>query len=126
MTTKLFVQAITKYILGIVLVGLLIFLPAGSFSYFNGWLLMGLLFIPMFFAGIVLMAKNPVLLKKRLNAKEKLSEQELVIKLSGLMFVAGFVIAGLGYRLQWHMLNTGFQFLLLLLLLLPTRFMQKF
>lgn len=111
MTIKLFVQAITKYILGIVLVGLLIFLPAGSLSYFNGWLLMGLLFIPMFFAGIVLMVKNPVLLKKRLNAKEKLSEQELVIKLSKLMFVAGFVIAGLGYRLQWHMLNTGFSVL---------------
>lgn len=104
MTKKLFIQAMTKYIFGILLVGLLIFLPAGSFSYFNGWLLMGMLFIPMFFAGIVLMIKNPDLLKKRLNAKEKLQEQELIIKLSGLMFVFGFVVAGLGYRYHWFML----------------------
>ena len=108
MTTKLFVQAITKYVLGVLLVGALIFLPAGSLSYSNGWLFMGVLFVPMFFAGIVLMAKNPELLKKRLDAKEKLDEQGLVIKLSGLMFVAGFVAAGLGYRFQWFMLPTGF------------------
>lgn len=106
MTTKLFVQAMTKYILGVVLVGLLVFLPAGSLSYSNGHLLMGVLFIPMFFAGIVLMIKNPDLLKIRLNAKEKLNEQSLVIKLSGLMFLAGFVVAGLGYRYQWFMLPT--------------------
>lgn len=108
MTTKLFVQAITKYVSGVLLVGALIFLPAGSLSYSNGWLFMGVLFVPMFFAGIVLMAKNPELLKKRLDAKEKLDEQGLVIKLSGLMFVAGFVAAGLGYRFQWFMLPTGF------------------
>lgn len=108
MTKKLFIQAIAKYIAGILLIGLLIFLPAGTLSFFNGWLFMGILFIPMFFAGIVLMVKNPGLLKKRLNAKEKLSEQGLVIKLSGLMFSAGFIIAGLGFRLRWFMLPKGF------------------
>ena len=71
MTTKLFIQAIIKFLLGVILVGLLIFLPAGTVSYANGWLLMGILFIPMFFAGIVMMFTNPELLKKRLNAKEK-------------------------------------------------------
>ncbi len=104
MTTNLFIQAITKFIFGILLTGLLIFLPAGTLSYFNGWLFMGILFIPMFFAGTVLMIKNPYLLKKRLNTNEKLNEQGLVIKLSALMFTAGFVIAGLGYRLHWFML----------------------
>lgn len=104
MTTNLFIQAITKFIFGILLTGLLIFLPAGTLSYFNGWLFMGILFIPMFFAGTVLMIKNPYLLKKRLNAKEKLNEQGLVIKLSALMFTAGFVVAGLGYKLHWFML----------------------
>ena len=108
MTKKLFIQAITKYILGVLVVGLLIFLPAGTLSFVNGWILMGLLFIPMFFAGIVLMVKNPDLLKSRLSAKEKLAEQELVIKLSGLMFIAGFVVAGLGFRFHWFMLPAGF------------------
>lgn len=106
MTIKLFIQAITKYILGVLVIGLLIFLPAGTLSFFNGRLFMGLLFIPMFFAGIVLMVKNPELLKRRLNAKEKLDEQALVIKLSGLMFAVGFVVAGLGYRFHWFMLPT--------------------
>ena len=73
MTTKLFIQAITKFILGIILVGLLIFLPAGTINYWNGWIFMGLLFIPMFIAGIVLMIKSPELLKKRLKAKENLA-----------------------------------------------------
>ena len=107
MTTKLFIQAITKFLLGIVLVGGLIFLPAGTFSYFNGWLFMGILFIPMFCAGIVMMLKNPELLKKRLNAKEKQEEQSLVIKLSGLMFLIGFIVAGLGIRFEWYMLPKG-------------------
>ena len=71
MTTKLFIQAIIKYVLGVVWVGMLIFLPAGTFLFFNGWLLMSILFVPMFLAGIVMMIKNPDLLKKRLNAKEK-------------------------------------------------------
>ena len=107
MTLKLFISAITKFILGIGLVGLLIFLPAGTLSFFNGWLLMGILFIPMFFAGIVMMLKNPDLLKIRLNAKEKRGEQSLVVKLSGLMFVAGFIVAGLGFRFGWYTLPKG-------------------
>ena len=104
MTTKLFIQAIAKYLLGIALVGLLIFLPAGTLSFFNGWLFMGILFVPMFFAGIVMMLKNPELLKKRLNAKEKQEEQNLVIKFSGLMFLLGFIVAGLGVRFEWYIL----------------------
>ena len=104
MTMKLFVGAITKFLLGVVLVGILIFLPAGTFSFFNGWLLMGILFIPMFFAGIVMLFKNPDLLKSRLDAKEKQNEQSLVVKLSGLMFLAGFVVAGLGVRFGWYAL----------------------
>ncbi len=107
MTLKLFISAITKFILGVALVGLLIFLPAGSLSFFGGWLLMGILFIPMFFAGIVMMLKNPDLLKSRLNAKEKRQEQSIVVKLSGLMFVAGFVVAGLGYRFNLYTLPKG-------------------
>ena len=79
MSAKLFFQAITKFLLGIVLVGLLIFLPAGTFLFPNGWLFMGILFIPMFLAGIVMMFKNPDLLKRRLNAKEKQQEQSLVV-----------------------------------------------
>ena len=98
---KLFFEAMIKIILGIVLVGLLIFLPAGTFNYFNGWLLMGILFIPMFIAGIVMMIKSPELLKRRLDAKEKLGEQKSVIKFSGLMFVVGFILAGLDFRYSW-------------------------
>lgn len=104
MSLKLFVQAILKFLLGAVLVGMLIFLPAGTFSFFGGWLLMGILFVPMFGAGIVMMVKNPGLLEKRLDAKEKLGEQQLVVKLSGLMFVAGFVLAGLNFRFSWYSL----------------------
>ena len=107
MTLKLFISAITKFILGVALVGLLIFLPAGTLSFFGGWLLMGILFIPMFFAGIVMMFKNPNLLKSRLNAKEKRQEQSLVVKLSGLMFVAGFIVAGLGFRFNLYTLPKG-------------------
>ncbi len=107
MTTKLFIQAILKLLLGIILVGVLIFLPAGSLSFFNGWLLMGILFIPMFFAGVVMMIKNPELLKSRLDAKEKQKDQDIVIKLSGLMFIGGFAIAGLGYRFSWYVLPRG-------------------
>ncbi|MBR6756064.1 MAG: isoprenylcysteine carboxylmethyltransferase family protein [Peptococcaceae bacterium] len=104
MTMNLFLQAITKFLLGMVLVGLLIFLPAGTLAYFNGWLLMGILFIPMFCAGIVMMVKNPELLKKRLQGKEKQADQSLVVKLSGLMFIVGFVTAGLGVRFGWYIL----------------------
>ena len=101
MTVKLFVQAMAKFMLGVVLVGLLVFLPAGTLAFPGGWLLMGILFVPMFFAGIVIMCKNPNLLKSRLNAKEKQMEQGLVVKLSGLMFLCGFVVAGLDFRFGW-------------------------
>lgn len=104
MKAKLFISAIFKFSLGVVLVGLLIFLPAGTFEYFNGWLFMGILFIPMFLAGLVMMAKNPKLLESRLDAKEKEAEQSLVVKLSGLMFLAGFIVAGLGVRFGWYTL----------------------
>ena len=107
MTRKLFVQAITKFTLGVLLVGVLIFLPAGTFQFFHGWLFMGILFIPMFTAGIVMMIKNPELLKKRLNAKEKQAEQSLVVKLSGLMFLSGFIVAGFGFRFGWYILPKG-------------------
>ena len=101
MEIKLFFKAITKYIFGIILVGILLFVPAGTFNYWNAWLLMGLLFIPMFVAGIILMIKNPMLLKSRLDVKEKEKEQKEVIIYSGLMFLIGFVIAGLNYRFSW-------------------------
>lgn len=107
MTMKLFIQAVTKFSLGVILIGLLIFLPAGTLSFFNGWLFMGLLFVPMFIAGIVMILKNPELLKSRLDAKEKQKEQDLVVKLSGLMFLAGFVVAGLGFRFGWYTLPKG-------------------
>lgn len=107
MSMKLFLSAIMKFLLGVVLVGALIFLPAGTVAYWNGWLLMGILFVPMFFAGVVMMCKNPGLLKSRLDAKETQKEQNLVVKLSGLMFLAGFIVAGLGARLHWYVLPTG-------------------
>lgn len=107
MSGKLFFGAVAKFALGVALVGTLIFLPAGTFSYFNGWMLMGILFVPMFLAGIVMMFKNPNLLKSRLDAKETQKEQSLVVKLSGLMFLAGFVVAGLGVRFGWYMLPAG-------------------
>ena len=87
--------------------GVLVFLPAGTFNYFGGWLLMGILFVPMFIAGIVMMFVNPDLLKKRLNAKEKEREQSIVVKLSGLMFILGFVVASLDFRFGWFPLPTG-------------------
>ena len=102
MTKSLFFSSIVKFLLGVVLVGVLIFLPAGTLNFPCGWLLMGILFIPMFIAGLVMMAKSPELLKKRLNAKEKEREQSLVVKLSGLMFLSGFIVAGLDYRFDWY------------------------
>lgn len=101
MTLKLFIQAILKFSLGVILIGALIFLPAGTFSFAGGWLLMGILFVPMFCAGIVMMIKNPMLLASRLDAKEKDREQSIVVKLSGLMFIVGFVLAGLDFRFGW-------------------------
>ena len=104
MTIKLFFQAIIKFILGLLLVGALLFISAGSIKYWNGWLFIGILFIPMFIAGIVLMIKNPELLKKRLNAKETEKDQKLVILFSALMFISGFIVAGLNYRYSWFMI----------------------
>ena len=101
MDKKLFIQAVTKFALGAVLVGLLIFLPAGTLNFGGGWLLMALLFIPMFCAGLVMLKKNPDLLKSRLDAKEKQGAQQLVVKLSALMFLAGFILAGLDFRFGW-------------------------
>lgn len=104
MNTKLFLEAIIKFFLGLIIVDLLIFLPAGSLEYRNGWLLICLLFIPMFMAGIALMIKNPTLLKSRLDAKEKENEQKDVLKYSAIMFILGFIVAGLNYRYQFIML----------------------
>lgn len=104
MTGRLFFQAISKFAAGVAVTGILIFLPAGTFHYRNAWLFAGILFIPMFLGGTVMMFKNPALLKKRLNAREKQPEQGLVIKLSELMFVLGFVLAGLNFRFKWMIL----------------------
>ena len=107
MTKALFTQAITKFFLGVLLTGLLVFLPAGTWAFFNGWLLMGVLFLPMLLVGIVLFIKHPTLLEKRLKSKESQSEQGLLVKLSGLMFLAGFVAAGLDFRFRWFPLPRG-------------------
>ena len=98
---KLLVEALTKFICGLLLVGLLIFLPAGTFCYTYGWLLIGLLFVPMLIAGFVMLGKSPEFLKKRLDAKEKQRTQKGVVAFSGLMFIAGFVVAGLDFRFGW-------------------------
>lgn len=103
MDKKLFIEAITKILLGIIIVGLLLFLT-GTFEFWQGWLFMVLLFVPMFIAGIVMMIKNPELLRRRLNNKEKEGEQKTVILLSGIMFLAGFILAGLNYRFDWFIL----------------------
>ena len=104
MKHKLFWSAIVKFVCGVLLVGLLIFLPAGTIFFRRGWLLMGILFVPMFAAGLVLLKKNPELLQKRLEAKEKQREQQMVVKLSGLMFLVGFVLCGLNHRFLWLVL----------------------
>ena len=101
MDSKLFVKAITKFLSGLILVGLLLFLPAGTFAFTQGWLLMGILFVPMFIAGLIMMKKSPELLRKRLNVREEQAEQKTVIALSGLMFLASFIIAGLNFRFGW-------------------------
>ena len=104
MNRTLLTQALIKFLAGILLLGLLVFLPAGSFAYWQGWLLIGVLFVPMFIAGIFMLVKNPELLRKRLNAKEKESEQKAVIALSGLLFVVSFVTAGLNWKFDWWIL----------------------
>ncbi|MBQ3054612.1 MAG: isoprenylcysteine carboxylmethyltransferase family protein [Oscillospiraceae bacterium] len=101
MTFKLFLQAIGKLVLGMLSVALLTFLPAGTLHFPNGWLLMAILFVPMFLAGLVLMVCNPKLLQRRLNAKETQKEQRLVVSLSALVFLAGFLVSGLDFRFGW-------------------------
>ena len=104
MDAKLLLQGLGKYVLGLLLTGLLIFLPAGSLRFWNGWLLMAVLFIPMLLVGLALFVKAPELLRRRLNAKEREREQKGVLAWSGLLFAGAFVIAGLGYRFGWFML----------------------
>ena len=104
MNRELFKKALSRFFAGLVIVGLLVFLPAGTFRYPQGWLLMGILFVPMFIAGLIMMKKNPALLKKRLNVKEKETEQKEVIFFSGVMFLAAFLAAGFCFRFGWLML----------------------
>ena len=104
MTKKLCFEAILKFSAGVALMAVLLFLPAGTLDFPGGQLLMAVLFIPMFLAGIVMMLKNPALLRSRLKAKEKEADQDLVIKLSGLMFLVGFILAGLDFRFGWSKL----------------------
>ena len=107
MDKKLFIEAIIKYLSGVIIVGILLFLPAGAF-FFNGLLFMGLLFIPMFIFGIYLMIKDPDLLRRRLDNKEEEKEQKTVILLSALMFILGFVISGLNYRFNFFPISNTF------------------
>ena len=104
MDYELIKSAIIKYISGLILVGLLLFIPAGTFTYWQAWLLISILFIPMFILGLILIIFNPDLLKKRLNAKEEQKEQKIVIILSILMFLASFIIAGFNFRFKWIIL----------------------
>ena len=101
MNVKLLTRALIKYLIGLMLVEILIFVPAGTLNYFNGWLFILLLFVPMLIVGIILFFKNPKLLQSRLNAKEKESEQKDVLIFSGIMFITGFILAGLNYRFSW-------------------------
>ena len=104
MDLKLFTQAIFKFLSGLLIVGLLLFLPAGTFVWRQAWLLLGILFVPMFIAGLIMMKRAPDLLRKRLDAKEEEKEQKTVIVLSGLMFLAAFIVAGLNFRFRWIVL----------------------
>ena len=105
MSARLFFQALGKFFLGLVVVGVLLFLPAGTLDYWQGWLFVGVLFVPMFVAGVVLMFRKPELLRKRLEAKEEEQEQKWVVALSGVLFIAMFVVAGLNRRYMWWMLS---------------------
>ena len=104
MNKSLLTQALIKLVSGLILICILIFLPAGSFSFWQGWLFIGILFIPMLIAGVILMRKNPDLLRKRLDAKEKESEQRTVVAMSGFLFLAAFIIAGLNWRFGWWLI----------------------
>ena len=106
MDKKLFFQALSKFLIGLVIICMLLFIPAGTLDYPNGWLFIALLFIPMFFAGIIMLFKSPDLLRKRLNAKESEDEQKTVILVSGIMFLLAFILAGLNFRFGWFKLPT--------------------
>lgn len=107
MNNNLFLQGLSKFLAGLVIVMVLLFIPAGTFAYWQAWLFIGILFVPMFLFGLVLMKRNPDLLRKRLSAKEKESEQKRVVAISGVMFVAMFIIAGFNHRFDWWMLPDG-------------------
>ena len=104
MDKKLFIQAITKFIVGFIIIALLLFIPAGTLNYWNAWIFICILFVPMFIVGIILMIKSPDLLRKRLNSKEKESEQGILLIIGGVMFICGFVVSGLNYRFEWIIL----------------------
>ena len=118
MNKKLIFQALFKFLLGLLLVFLLIFIPAGTLKFTNGWILMGILFIPMFIFGIILIFKDKELLKSRLDAKEKEKKQSIIIKLSGLMFIAGFIVAGLDFRFEWFILPEWITYIFIIIFLL--------
>ena len=118
MDLKLFTQAIFKFLGGLLIVGLLLFLPAGTFVWRQAWLLLGILFVPMFIAGMIMMKRAPDLLRKRLDAKEKEKEQKTVIVLSGLMFLAAFIVAGLNFRFRWIVLPAWISWVAAVLFLL--------
>ena len=118
MSKKPFLQAISKFFLGFLLVATLLFLPAGTLCYWNAWLLLAILFIPMFIAGLAMMIFSPELLKKRLNAKESEKEQQQVIKFSALMFIAAFLIAGFSFRFHWLRLSPSISYIAAVIFLL--------
>ena len=102
MDNKLFFQALSKFLIGLIIICILLFIPAGTLNYPNGWLFIALLFIPMFFAGIIMFFKSPDLLRRRLNANEEEDEQKTVILISGIIFLLAFILAGLNFRLGWY------------------------
>ena len=110
MDKKLFSQAVIKYLSGLALISALLFIPAGTLKFWNAWLLIAILFIPILLMGIILATKDPELLRKRLNAKEKEAEQKGVVAVSALMFIGGFIVAGLDYRFGWFVLPKGVVF----------------
>ena len=106
MDKKLFFQALSKFLTGFIIICALLFIPAGTLDYPNGWLFITLLFIPMFFAGIIMLFKSPNLLRRRLNAKEEEDEQKTVLLVSGIIFLVAFILAGLNFRFGWFKLPT--------------------
>lgn len=117
MDKKLFIQTITKFIFGFIIIGLLLFIPAGTLNYWNAWLFICILFVPMLIVGIILMIKNPDLLRKRLNSKEKESKQEILLLIGGVMFICGFVVSGLNYRFGWIILPKWITFISMIIFL---------